>query len=70
MRPSPPPPPQDLKTGYLLGVSPVAQFYAQLIGSAVSVPVTVGAYTLYQAAYGVPSATLQVRLHAKHRYAI
>lgn len=55
-----PPLPQDLKTGYLLGVSPVAQFYAQLIGSVVSVAATVGSYTLYQAAYGVPSATLQV----------
>jgi uncharacterized oligopeptide transporter (OPT) family protein len=49
---------QDLKTGHLLGVSPVAQFYGQLIGSVVSIAVSIGAYALYQAAYGVPSSQL------------
>ena len=43
---------QDLKTGHLLGASPRAQFFAQLIGSTFSVFVTVGAYQLYTSAYG------------------
>ena len=43
-------------TGHLLGASPRVQFYGQLIGSTASVFVTVGAYTLYQDVYGVPSA--------------
>lgn len=39
---------QDLKTGHLLGGSPRAQFFAQLIGSAVSIVVAVAAYELYK----------------------
>ena len=45
---------QDLKTGHLIGASPRAQFYAQLLGSALSVLVTASAYSLYQRAYPIP----------------
>ena len=43
---------QDLKTGHLLGASPRAQFFAQLIGSTASIFVTVAAFNLYATAYG------------------
>jgi len=46
---------QDLKTGHLLGASPRAQFFGQLLGASVSVLVTVAAYQLYENTYGVPS---------------
>ena len=46
---------QDLKTGHLLGASPRAQFFAQLIGSSASIFVTVGAFQLYEATYNIPS---------------
>lgn len=45
---------QDLKTGHLIGASPRAQFYGQLIGSALSVVVTSTAYVLYTRAYPIP----------------
>lgn len=45
---------QDLKTGHLLRASPRAQFYGQLIGSAVSIVVTATAYSLYTRAYTIP----------------
>ncbi|KAI9485814.1 MAG: OPT oligopeptide transporter protein-domain-containing protein [Benjaminiella poitrasii] len=45
---------QDLKTGYLLGASPRAQFYGQLIGSLVSSFVATAAYRLYTTVYNVP----------------
>ncbi|TFY82250.1 hypothetical protein EWM64_g1758 [Hericium alpestre] len=45
---------QDLKTGHLIGASPKAQFYGQLIGSTLSIFVTVTAYSLYQNAYPIP----------------
>ena len=45
---------KDFKTAHLLGVCPRSQFLAMLIGSAVSVPVSVAAYTLYTNAYQVP----------------
>lgn len=45
---------QDLKTGHLLHASPRAQFYGQLIGSSVSIPVTATAYNLYTRAYTIP----------------
>ncbi|KAL1529738.1 hypothetical protein AB1Y20_000674 [Prymnesium parvum] len=47
---------QDLKTGHLLGCSPRAQYYAQLIGATASIFVTVAAYQLYDHVYGIPSA--------------
>ncbi|KAJ7773335.1 OPT oligopeptide transporter protein-domain-containing protein [Mycena metata] len=45
---------QDLKTGHLCGASPRAQFFGQLVGSAVSIVVTTTAYTLYNRAYVIP----------------
>jgi uncharacterized oligopeptide transporter (OPT) family protein len=45
---------QDIKTGHLLGASPRAQFQGQLVGSAVSIFVTVTAYSLYTRAYPIP----------------
>ena len=48
---------QDFKTAHLLGICPRAQFFAMALGSAASVFVSVGAYTLYTSAWHVPSAT-------------
>ncbi|GJJ08659.1 hypothetical protein Clacol_002878 [Clathrus columnatus] len=45
---------QDLKTGHLIGASPRAQFYGQLLGSALSVLVTTTAFSLYRRAYPIP----------------
>jgi uncharacterized oligopeptide transporter (OPT) family protein len=45
---------QDLKTGHLIGASPRAQFFGQLIGSLVSIVVTSTAYSLYMRAYTIP----------------
>lgn len=45
---------QDLKTGHLIQASPRAQFYGQLIGSTLSIFVTVTAYSLYNRAYTIP----------------
>jgi len=45
---------QDLKTGHLVQASPRAQFYGQLIGSTLSIPVTVTAFSLYNKAYTIP----------------
>ncbi|CAK5268494.1 unnamed protein product, partial [Mycena citricolor] len=45
---------QDLKTGHLCGASPRAQFFGQLVGSAVSIVVTTTAYSLYNRAYVIP----------------
>lgn len=46
---------QDLKTGHLLGASPRAMFFAQLLGATWSIFVTVAAYQLYEGIYGIPS---------------
>uniref|UniRef100_A0A6U6KYX8 Oligopeptide transporter n=1 Tax=Odontella aurita TaxID=265563 RepID=A0A6U6KYX8_9STRA len=46
---------QDLKTGHLLGASPRAQFFSQLIGSTASIFVTVAAFSMYESTYGIPS---------------
>lgn len=51
---------QDLKTGHLLGASPKAQFYGQLIGSAVGAVVSAGVYKLYTKVYEVPGGMFQV----------
>jgi uncharacterized oligopeptide transporter (OPT) family protein len=48
---------QDLKTGHLIQASPRAQFYGQLIGSTLSIPVTVTAFILYSRAYTIPGPT-------------
>ncbi|KAG0237659.1 hypothetical protein BGW41_008324 [Actinomortierella wolfii] len=51
---------QDLKTGHLMGASPRAQFYGQLIGSVASVFISTGVYRLYSNAYTLPSDTFPV----------
>ncbi|GAA5827436.1 hypothetical protein JCM11251_003813 [Rhodosporidiobolus azoricus] len=51
---------QDLKTGYLWGASPRAQFQGQLIGSFASVFVSTGVYCLYRRVYELPSTSFPV----------
>lgn len=51
---------QDLKTGHLLGAAPNAQFYGQLIGSAVGAVVSACIYRLYTSVYQVPGDLFQV----------
>ncbi|KAL8810270.1 MAG: hypothetical protein Q9200_002710 [Gallowayella weberi] len=51
---------QDLKTGHLLGASPRAQFYGQMIGSAVGAIASAGVYKLYTSVYEVPGGLFQV----------
>jgi uncharacterized oligopeptide transporter (OPT) family protein len=51
---------QDLKTGHLVRASPRAQFYGQLIGSTLSIPVTATAFILYNKAYTIPGPTFPV----------
>ncbi|KAL8734364.1 MAG: hypothetical protein Q9166_001562 [cf. Caloplaca sp. 2 TL-2023] len=51
---------QDLKTGHLLGASPRAQFYGQMIGSAVGAVASAGVYKLYTSVYEVPGGLFQV----------
>lgn len=51
---------QDLKTGHLLGASPKAQFYGQLIGSGVGAVVSALVYKLYTSVYTIPSGLFQV----------
>ncbi|KAI9298548.1 OPT superfamily oligopeptide transporter [Neoconidiobolus thromboides FSU 785] len=51
---------QDLKTGHLLNASPRAQFYGQLLGSLVSVFISVFAYQLFTSTYTIPGPEFQV----------
>lgn len=51
---------QDLKTGHLLGASPKAQFYGQLIASVVGAVTAAGVYRLYTNVYEIPSNVFQV----------
>ncbi|KAI7830636.1 OPT oligopeptide transporter protein-domain-containing protein [Gamsiella multidivaricata] len=51
---------QDLKTGHLLGASPRAQFYGQLIGSIASVFISTGVFKLYSSAYELPGPQFAV----------
>ena len=51
---------QDLKTGHLLGAAPRAQFWGQMIGSAVGAVVSAGVYKLYTSVYEVPGEMFQV----------
>ncbi|GAA5864934.1 hypothetical protein JCM3774_003914 [Rhodotorula dairenensis] len=51
---------QDMKTGYLWGSSPKAQFHGQLIGSLASVFVSTGVYCLYRRVYEFPSTAFPV----------
>ncbi|KAG0349622.1 hypothetical protein BGZ54_004314, partial [Gamsiella multidivaricata] len=51
---------QDLKTGHLMGASPKAQFWGQLIGSLASVFISTGVYKLYSSAYELPGRQFAV----------
>ena len=51
---------QDLKTGHLLGASPKAQYYGQLIASVVGAFTAAGVYRLYTNVYEIPSGVFQV----------
>lgn len=51
---------QDLKTGHLLGASPKAQFYGQLLGSGIGAVVSALVYKLYTNVYEVPGGMFQV----------
>ena len=51
---------QDLKTGHLLGASPKAQFWGQLIGSGVGAVVSAAVYKLYTKVYTIPGGLFQV----------
>lgn len=51
---------QDLKTGHLLGAAPNAQFWGQMIGSAVGAVVSALIYRLYTSVYEVPGVLFEV----------
>lgn len=51
---------QDLKTGYLIGASPRAQFIAQLIGTFYSVFLSSIIYKVYNSVYEIPSKTFRI----------
>lgn len=51
---------QDLKTGHLLGAAPNAQFWGQIIGSAVGAVASALIYRLYTSVYKVPGDLFQV----------
>ena len=51
---------QDLKAGHLIGASPKAQFYGQIIGSVVGAVVSAAVYKLYVSVYSVPGEMFQV----------
>lgn len=50
---------QDLKTGHLLGASPKAQFYGQLIGSLFGAVISTAVYKMYINVYEVPGPMFQ-----------
>lgn len=51
---------QDLKCGHLLGAAPNAQFYGQLIGSAVGAVLSAVVYKLYTNVYTIPGGLFEV----------
>ncbi|KAJ9268739.1 hypothetical protein DTO212C5_5157 [Paecilomyces variotii] len=51
---------QDLKTGHLLGASPKAQFYGQLIGSLFGAVISTVVYKMYVHVYDVPGPMFQI----------
>ncbi|RFU34558.1 hypothetical protein B7463_g1816, partial [Scytalidium lignicola] len=51
---------QDLKTGHLVGAAPNAQFWGQIIGSAVGAVVSAFIYKLYTNVYEIPGDLFQV----------
>ncbi|CAL5871674.1 uncharacterized protein PFLUO_LOCUS5927 [Penicillium psychrofluorescens] len=50
---------QDLKTGHLLGASPKAQFYGQVVGSLVGAVLSTAVYKMYVSVYEVPGEMFQ-----------
>ncbi|KAF7717475.1 Uncharacterized protein PECH_004719 [Penicillium ucsense] len=50
---------QDLKTGHLLGASPKAQFYGQMIGSLVGAVLSTAVYKMYVNVYDIPGEMFQ-----------
>jgi OPT family oligopeptide transporter len=50
---------QDLKTGHLLGASPKAQFYGQIIGSLIGAVLSTAVYKMYVNVYPVPGPMFQ-----------
>ncbi|KAJ5987483.1 hypothetical protein N7451_011848 [Penicillium sp. IBT 35674x] len=50
---------QDLKTGHLLGASPKAQFYGQMIGSLVGAILSTAVYKMYVNVYEIPGEMFQ-----------
>lgn len=50
---------QDLKTGHLLGASPKAQFYGQVIGSLVGAVLSTAVYKMYVNVYDIPGDMFQ-----------
>ena len=50
---------QDLKTGHILGASPKAQFYGQVIGSLVGAILSTAVYKMYVNVYEVPGPMFQ-----------
>ncbi|KAJ5247419.1 hypothetical protein N7468_002402 [Penicillium chermesinum] len=50
---------QDLKTGHLLGASPKAQFYGQMIGSLVGAFLSTAIYKTYVSVYDIPGDMFQ-----------
>ncbi|PVI00331.1 oligopeptide transporter-like protein [Periconia macrospinosa] len=51
---------QDLKCGHLLGAAPNAQFWGQLIGSAVGAVLSAAVYKLYTHVYTIPGGLFEV----------
>lgn len=50
---------QDLKTGHLLGASPKAQFYGQMIGSLFGAILSTAVYKMYVNVYEIPGEMFQ-----------
>ncbi|KAJ5126927.1 hypothetical protein N7448_007706 [Penicillium atrosanguineum] len=50
---------QDLKTGHLLGASPKAQFYGQMIGSVFGAVLSTAVYKMYVNVYEIPGDMFQ-----------
>lgn len=51
---------QDLKCGHLIGAAPNAQFYGQIIGSAVGAVLSALVYKLYTNVYTIPGGLFEV----------
>jgi OPT family oligopeptide transporter len=51
---------QDLKAGHLVGAAPSAQFYGQIIGSAVGAVLSAAVYKLYTHVYTIPGGQFEV----------